>query len=240
MPIGSNAPSVFIKLVSMHAEIGRVFFGAPKISPSLRERVGDPSPEWNYAKQALNTYRTLPLPDQVKCLLSASESGSEIPERLLQAMPFHQGIAETRFAVKVEDLTPERIAALIERAPRDSLFSICSQVQLRGGSIRHIPMMDFLCPKSPEALDVVRRVAARFGVGGGLILESRRSYHFYGLELLTERGLTRFLASALLFAPVVDQAWIAHQLIDRCCALRIGPGKSGGAPPTLLCYAAQS
>jgi hypothetical protein len=239
-PIGTSAPSVFIALVKSHPEIGKVFFGAPRINSGLRERVGYPSAAWDYAEQALKRYRDLPLQAQVKCLLSTPETGSEIPEALLEAMPFHQGITETRFAVKVETLTLEVVRELIERAPPGSLFSMCSQVELRNGSIRHIPMMDFLSPKSQQSRDVVCRVAARFGAGGGIVLESNRSYHYYGFELLSERGLMRFLANALLFAPVVDQAWIAHQLIDRCCALRIGPGRSGSAAPTVICHAEKS
>jgi hypothetical protein len=220
----------------MHPEIGQVFFGAPTLNPPLRDRVGYPSPEWNFIEQAFNRYRDLALPSRVKCLLSISE----IPEGVLEAMSFHQGIEETRFAVKIEDLTPGLVRELAERAGPFSLFSACSQVQLKNGSTKHIPMMDFLCPKSQQSLKVVRRISERFGVGGGFIMESDRSYHFYGSRLLSESELVRFLASALMFAPVVDQTWIAHQLIDKCCALEIGPRKGGGAEPTLVCYVNQS
>jgi hypothetical protein len=230
--VGSNACTVLIGIVNMHQEIGQVFFGAPRLNPSLRGRVGYPSLEWNFVEQAVNRYRDLALPARVKCLLSMAE----VPEGVLEAMSFHQMIAETRFAVKVEELTPRLLRELVEGAAPDSVFSLCSQVRLKDGSTKHIPMMDFLSLKSQRSLEVVRRVAARLGAGGGLILESDRSYHFYGSQLLSEWELVRFLASALLFAPVVDQGWIAHQLIDRCCALRIGPHKRGGAEPTLVCH----
>jgi len=233
---GSNACTVFIGIVSTRPEIGKVFFSAPRVNPSLRARVGYPSPEWNFVEQAVNRYRDLVLPARVKCLLPISE----IPEGILEAVSFHQRIGETRFAVKVEELTPGFVRQLMERAAPTSLFSLCSQVQLKNGSTKHIPMIDFLCPKSQRSLEVVRRVAARLGAGGGFILESDRSYHFYGSQLLSDWELVRFLASALLFAPVVDQTWIAHQLIDKCCALRLGPHKAGGAEPTLVCYVDQS
>ena len=90
-------------------------------------------------------------------------------------MSFHQGIPETRFAVKVEELTPGLARELVERAAPKSLLSPCSEVQLKNGSTKHIPMMDFLCPKSQRSLEVVRSVAARLGAGGGFILESDRS-----------------------------------------------------------------
>jgi hypothetical protein len=226
----SNAGMVLIRIVSLHPEIGQVFFGAPRVNPSLRDRVGYPGPEWTFVEQALKRYPDLPLPARVRCLLSISE----MPEGILEAMSYHQGIAATRFSVKVEELTPERVEELVERAAPNSLFSVCSQVQLKNGSTKHIPMMDFLCPKSERSLEVVRRVAPLFGAGGGFILESDRSYHFYGSRLLSEWELVRFLARALLFAPVVDQTWIAHQLIDKCCALRIRPHKGAGAAPPLV------
>lgn len=55
------------------------------------------------------------------------------------------------------------------------------------------------------------------------MLETDRSYHFYGAELQTVSEQTAFLARALFYSPIVDRAWIAHQLIDKRSNLRIAP-----------------
>jgi hypothetical protein len=234
-PLGSSTVTVFMAIAGMHPEIEQVHLGAPKVNPSLRDRLGDASLGWEFVQEAINRFPDLALPPWTKCLLSRCE----IPERILEEVTFHQGIAETRFAVNVEELTPAVFQHLLERARPNSLFSLCSQVKLKNGVTKHIPMLDFLCPKSQSALLSVRRIAACLHAGAGFILESDRSYHFYGSQLLSEQELIRFLANALLFAPIVDQSWIAHQLMDNCCALRIGPRKPGGAVPTLVSFVNQ-
>jgi hypothetical protein len=50
---------------------------------------------------------------------------------------------------------------------------------------------------------------------------------YYGDAMLDDRGLTRFLARCLLFAPVIDRAWVGHQLLESACALRISAKPSG-------------
>jgi hypothetical protein len=42
------------------------------------------------------------------------------------------------------------------------------------------------------------------------------------------------LARALLLAPIIDRAWVAHQLIERACGLRISPGKTYAQPPIVI------
>ncbi len=72
------------------------------------------------------------------------------------------------------------------------------------------------------------------GVGGGFLLQSGESYHFYGKGLLDDRALVRFLGQALLLAPVIDRAWIAHQLIEGASALRISKKPSGSGEPVVV------
>ena len=68
----------------------------------------------------------------------------------------------------------------------------------------------------------------------GALLSSGKSYHFYGANLLTDEDLRIFLGRALLFAPITDKTWIAHQLIEGSCALRISSRKDYGGPPKII------
>jgi hypothetical protein len=168
-----------------------------------------------------------PVPYWDAVMLSIMNS-PEIPENVLQLASFNHPISETQFSVKARELRPEKIKALIEENPDADPLAICSEVKLAGGETRHIPMMDFRCPRTDQSLSLVCKVAALFKIGRGYVIETDRSYHFYGAELLTASELTAFLGRALLFSPIVDRTWIAHQLIDMSCNLRVAPLLANG------------
>lgn len=89
------------------------------------------------------------------------------------------------------------------------------------GSVCHIPMIDFHIPASETNLRVVCDVCEALGLNNGYLLESGVSYHFVGANPVSEEELMRILIDALLFCPIVDGAWICHQLKERSCSLRI-------------------
>ena len=230
--LGADPSAVLLQIVNAQPEITQVSFGAPRVNPPLRERVRLSRSELEFVNQKLNRHRDLNLPAWMLCLLSESE----VSDGILTAASFHQGIEQTRFSVNVKELTIGVMAELAKRSGSDRVFSICSQVELMNDSIKHIPMMDFQCRKSSRSLELVVSIVRRFGIGAGVILETDRSYHFYGSQLLSHSELAPFLGRALLFAPIVDQAWIAHQLIDMCCALRAGPRRPGGEAPRVVAF----
>lgn len=43
-----------------------------------------------------------------------------------------------------------------------------------------------------------------------------------------------FLGRALLFTPVVDGRWVAHQMIEGQCALRVSPGNAQQIVPVVV------
>ena len=65
--------------------------------------------------------------------------------------------------------------------------------------------------------------------GSGFILNSGNSYHYISKKLTTENGLLDFLGRAILYGPLTDVRWIAHQIIERSFTLRIGM-KNGTLP----------
>jgi hypothetical protein len=85
------------------------------------------------------------------------------------------------------------------------------------------------------ACDLRQRIAAAVAVrllpSGGLIVDSGHSYHLVGSHPVTPDGLIDFLARASLFGSIVDRAYIAHQILERRCALRISRGGHSGAEP---------
>lgn len=113
-------------------------------------------------------------------------------------------------------------------------LAINSNVILKQNKNAHIPMLDFHIPVSESNLDIVIDVLKELKVKGGYILESGESYHFIGDYYINEEFLIDFLAKALFFAPIIDRAWIGHQILERSCSLRID--KKHGIYPRMIRY----
>ncbi len=114
------------------------------------------------------------------------------------------------------------------------LLGICSIVRLDDGQPAHIPMMDFVCAPSAENLDVLARLICDLRQGQGFLLQSGRSYHYYGLRLIPEREWRVFLGKCLLMSGFADDRYIGHQLVDGHCVLRLSSGKSKNCVPTVV------
>jgi hypothetical protein len=120
-----------------------------------------------------------------------------------------------------------------------AMTALTSKVRLRSGEVRHLAMMDFHVPATNAALPLVIEIGTLIG-GQGWILESGRSYHYYSARIMSFAEMCEFLGMALLFAPVTDRAWIAHQLVDGVCCLRVAghPTKIGTPQVVAECEAA--
>lgn len=117
----------------------------------------------------------------------------------------------------------DSINSIIYRLGSNNVLGVCSKVKLINGSIFHIPMIDFNIEPSKENLKTVKNALRRIGQEQGVILNSGRSYHFYGLAPINENDWRSFLGQCLLFSPIVDARYIAHRLIDGECVLRLSP-----------------
>ncbi len=89
--------------------------------------------------------------------------------------------------------------------------------------------LDIRCSMSRANFVSLEQVADRLLDCPWALIESECSYHLIGASLLTEREFAKFFGKAILFGPLVDRNYVAHQLINGCAALRIvNPnGKSG-------------
>jgi hypothetical protein len=105
------------------------------------------------------------------------------------------------------------------------LLGLISKVELCDGGSAHIPMMDFSCETSPQNLSSITHLLSDMRKGVGFLLESGRSYHYYGAELLTDEGWRQFIGKCLLMFGYVDDRYIGHQLVDGYCVLRLSAGR---------------
>lgn len=133
-----------------------------------------------------------------------------------------------------EDASAENLREIAEGLRGNRLLGILSKVRLLGGESAHIPMMDFKCAPSVRNLEVLVNLLNDLRQGPGYVLESGRSYHYYGLRLLSEEDWKVFLGKCLLMYGYTDERYIGHQLIDGHCVLRLSAGKSKSNVPRVV------
>jgi hypothetical protein len=127
--------------------------------------------------------------------------------------------------VPAHDVTARRLRKMIRDLPLGKSLALCSRCHIDDGSWRHIPMMDFYCPPTTRNLEVVYAALLRLGQVRGVILDSGRSYHYYGCDMMTDAGWRDFLSASLLLMPFTDSRYIAHRLLGGACALRLSKSK---------------
>ena len=112
----------------------------------------------------------------------------------------------------------------------DRILVLASEVVLDDRSVMHIPMLDFRFSPSPANQRLIVAILGALRILPGYLLESGNSYHFYGVRLMTAEEIRNLLSRALIYGPVVDKTWAAHQLLDGFCGLRISPRPPFGLP----------
>lgn len=133
-----------------------------------------------------------------------------------------------------EEASEENLRDIAQNLGENRLLGVCSKVTLAGGKSAHIPMMDFMCDISTRNLDMLARLIEDLRQGQGYLLESGRSYHYYGSRLLTEEEWRAFLGKCLLMSGFSDDRYIGHQLVDGHCVLRLSSGKSRSHVPAVV------
>lgn len=165
-------------------------------------------------------------------LMESVAEGESLPVSVLDAAQFHQPLMATT-TMRVGDVSFEELRQTCEALGPREIYSFLSRVE-RPGQTLHVPLLDFALPSGTEAAEhVAVQIMERLRVPGWLF-RSGRSFHFYGRVPLRLDDWHRFLGRAALFAPLVDQRWIAHQLIEGNSALRISGGSERQVVPVCV------
>lgn len=150
-------------------------------------------------------------------MLRHDDSSERLPESVLDAS-----------VLKRSGLAP-----ILARLSRDQALGLCSNVALRDGQA-HLPLLDFSLPPSTKNVALVQEAARALMLPHALVLESGRSYHVYGLTLLSQDDWVSFMARALLLAPMVDVRYIAHRLLSGHAVLRINATSAKPMEPRVV------
>lgn len=97
--------------------------------------------------------------------------------------------------------------------------ALCSKIKVNNEDF-HLPLLDFHIPVSSENTEICINVIKLLGLKGYL-LDSGKSYHLISSMFLKEDEFKNTLYKALLLTPIIDRAWISHQLIQGYSCLRI-------------------
>jgi hypothetical protein len=154
-------------------------------------------------------------------------------DTLLHMAQRHNAQTPSTEFIHRKDVNISVFERLIRGLEPGQMLAASSRVECVGKEDMHIPMLDSHCDVSAANDRRVRFITIALGLHG-YIVHSGRSYHVYGSKLIATEELVTLLSSALLFSPIIDRAWIAHQIIERACGLRISPGKTYPHPPLVV------
>ena len=77
-------------------------------------------------------------------------------------------------------------------------------------------------------------MASEIGQTHGVLLNSGKSFHYYGHTLLGQRQWREFLGRSLLLSELVDTRYIGHALINDECRLRLSTTRLNPFIPTVV------
>jgi hypothetical protein len=125
-------------------------------------------------------------------------------------------------------------ARLFAELQDDDVLAISSRVKLNNGKVFHIPMMDFKCAPTSANVDIAKDGFRKIGQDHGVLLNSGKSFHFYGKTLMSEKLWRAFLGHSLLLSDLVDARYVGHALINNECRLRISTTRLNPFIPTVV------
>jgi len=229
---GLGAAEAVKQLILSFRNLSKITIASYSHLPMIQDRIEPSYAEKEVVAEALRLRKSLHFPfwDCVMLTITKSEDPMDL---LLDTASTHASLRESDIAINRKSIEQGALEQHICQNTQKSIETcIISEIVMTDGSIRHLPMIDFHCPPTTAGRIAATAVCKRIFPNGSLLLKSGESFHAYGLELMATSDFFSFLGRALLYSPIIDRAYIAHQLIERRCALRIS-GVSKPVPTTL-------
>jgi hypothetical protein len=116
----------------------------------------------------------------------------------------------------------------------EQAIGIVSKCTTNQGVVSHIPLMDFSCPPTENYERFIVAALNRIGCKRGILVNSGKSFHFYGLELQSSEEWRVFMSYSILLSPFTDVRYIGHRLISDYSILRVGENKIKPSTPKII------
>lgn len=219
--------SVVKEVLSNHVGSFSIEFSKYNSTPHFQERLQIDKSIEELLKEGLQIRGKYNLPFWDSLLL-ASFNRNNMPDQLFQEVLFHKKNFDI---VCFESNNWNDINAYLSENSNQNIAISSKIIEKKTKEHKHLQLFDFHIPFSNSNTSIVKSIIKSLGLQG-YILNSGKSYHFYGKTLIEENDFHLLLAKALLFSPIIDKAWIAHQIIETCCHLRVT--KKNGIIPYLV------
>lgn len=200
---------------NVNAEIDSFYFFPLQKQLLLQDRIVLDEKDINQTAKAFRIRESLKLPFW-DCMMLSSFDNPEYSEKIFDAVLCHRECGPLTELKNDFQLFRELVQL------KEQNYAWNSQVKLRNGEIKHVLMLDFHIPVSTPNLAVVKSVLKRLGLTKGMIINSGESFHAISSYYVDEEILIKTLQRALFFSPIIDKLWVAHQMINKSCSLRIG------------------
>jgi len=228
--VGADAPTAYRDLIIAHPDVVAVTACRYKTPPLLQQRITTTALEQEIIAAALSIRSDAKIPFW-EAIFAACLQVGKCSDSLLDAALFHSGPGDfTR--ISASDLESDGLKAVV--AGGQSNVGLASRIELAHAAPHHLALMDFHCAVNMENTEIVAAVCRRLMPHGFLLLDSGDSYHACGIALLAAKERSEFLAKSLFFAPIVDAAYVAHQLLQPMSSIRISTGGSRTKCPEVL------
>jgi hypothetical protein len=224
MTYDANSYDAIASLLESNSEIKTLRFFNFSTSTKLQQRRSTFAPhEIHLIDQALDT---------------KNREGIRFWEAMLRVLA-KEGASTKELIAEVFYHQPNRDYLYVDRADirtfspklNGGAIALNSKVLLHDGSSRHLSLLDFKIRSGPQALQLAENCISALGLRG-FLLDSGRSYHFIGVDPVTESALLELLAKFVLLHPIADAAWAAHQSIERSASLRVS-SRDGKSPQVI-------
>jgi len=154
-----------------------------------------------------------------------------VSENVVTAALFHNGPGQIE-TKSTALLKSNLLTKIIEKDERN--VGLSSRLKHKNGSSYHLALLDFRSEVTPQNTKLIKTVCTKLFKGGFVLIDSGDSYHACGLDLLSEEERLDFLAKSLMLAPIIDTAYIGHQLQQPFSSIRISKGGGRNKVPRIV------
>ncbi len=231
--LGKRARDLIKYLVRLIPDIEWIQFFEYRPVQLLQDRCALSPRDKTIVEAALKLRDELKLPFWDGVMLTCFSATGDL-SKIFEGGLFHQHSGELKSLARKE-IEEGALESLLATTNPTTGVALSSEVICKSGAHAHIPLLDFHCPSTGSNLAVIQQVASILLPDGFIILESGKSFHAYGTRLYSPDQFRELLARSLFFCPIIDRAYIAHQLLEGHAGLRILPG-IGGKPEPVIVY----
>lgn len=195
-------------------------------APSLQRRSGSPQLD-ALIEQARAAYKESRVPFWDELMRLAESAPFLVRHEIFAQALYHRDETEGQVDnwCAAEQFLADLEHGKYESLPGRLIVALTSRVRVQQHGVElHIPMIDFRLKSSPANDELAMELLEALGMPGYLV-DSGRSYHFYGQVPVYADEFWRFLGRAQLMSHYADQRWIGHQLISGKAALRISSSR---------------